>query len=372
MDTADHELTVVPQRKLKKGQRITTIVCYDGVPITQEIIVGPEFTIEAGFMHTDDGAVIAGEPEVAATWYPVNDHPLDKAAYTFIVTVPKGLEVVGNGRLVGRRTRGDSTTWIWDAREPMASYLTTATIGQFDLRKYRTEDGLLMYDAIDPDLYDEPSDPEDDDSDNLFFALETQTRPVYSKDFFTDSVSGDSVVVHEIAHQWFGDSVALAAWQHIWLNEGFATYAEWLWSEDQGLGTTQEIFDAAYSIPEDDPFWDVVIGDPGVEFLFDNAVYFRGAMTLHALRNEVGDRDFFRIIRAWAAKKAGGNGTTDQFIALAERISGEQLDKLFEVWLFTGSKPVVDEFSTSVAPSETAPPAADLERMSRGATRLRR
>ena len=241
-----------------------------------------------------------------------------------------------------------------------------------------------MYDALDPDLFSEPSDPEDpasatfgeiadgslarqgeildflerrfsrypfstgggivDDYDNLLFALETQTRPVYSKFFFTSPPSGDSVVVHELAHQWFGDSVALAEWKHIWLNEGFATYAEWMWSEEEGLGTAQELFDALYNgIPATDPFWSVVIGDPGPELLFDIAVYFRGAMALHVLRQqEIGDRDFFRILHAWTTRRAGGHGTIPQFIRLAERISGQQLDDLFDVWLFTGSKPVLE------------------------------
>jgi aminopeptidase N len=415
----DHELTVTPKHKLKTGRRFTTVVRYDGVPRTQQIIL-PGFTLEAGFMHTDDGAVIAGEPEVAANWFPVNDHPIDKAAYTFVVTVPAGLEAISNGRLVAHRTRGRSTTWVWNAPEPMASYLATATIGQFDLRRYRTPDGLRMYDALDPDLFTEPANPDDpasptfgeiaqgslarqgeildflasqfgpypfstgggivDDYDNLFFALENQTRSIYSKFFFTDPINGDFVVVHENAHQWYGDSVAVAQWKHIWLNEGFATYAEWLWSEHEGLGTTQEVFDFFYDLfPEGDPFWDVVIGDPGVEHLFDFPVYARGAMTLQVLRNQVGDRDFFRILRAWAARKAGGNGTTAQFIALAERISGQQLDELFETWLFTAGKPALSPAAAAAAstaagtPARTSPAAASLlERMSEGALRLRR
>jgi aminopeptidase N len=411
----DHELQVTPAHGLREGRRFTTVVRYDGVPITQELVVGPGFTLEAGFMHTDDGAVVAGQPEVAASWFPVNDHPIDKAAYTFVVTAPAGLEVVANGRLLGRKRHGGQATWLWQAREPMASYLATVDIGQFDTRRYRTGDGLWMYDALDPDLFAEPSDPEDpasptfgaiaegslarqgeiidflerrfspypfstgggivDDYDNLWFALETQTRPVYSKYFFTSPASGDSVVVHELAHQWFGDSVALAEWKHIWLNEGFATYAEWMWSEEEGLGTTQEIFDAYYSgIPADDPFWDVVIGDPGPERLFDIAVYVRGAMAVHALRTEVGDRDFFRILRAWTTRRAGGHGTIPQFISLAERISGEQLDELFRVWLFTGSKPVLEGAAAASARAgvDAGPATAGLaERLGQG-RRLRR
>jgi aminopeptidase N len=138
----------------------------------------------------------------------------------------------------------------------------------------------------------------------------------------------------------------------MWLNEGFATYAEWLWGEREGLGTTQEVFDFFYGdIPADDPFWDVVIGDPGIPFLFNDAVYTRGAMTLQVLRNQVGDRDLFRILRTWAQRKAGGNGTTGQLIALAERISGEQLDALFDAWLFTPAKPALP---TAMATGATA------------------
>ena len=198
------------------------------------------------------------------------------------MTVPAGLDAISNGRLVGRRTHGHRTTWVWDAPDPMAPYLATATIGQFDLRSYRTAQGLRMYDAVDPDLYGQPADPEDpasptlgevadgslarqgeildflsgqfgpypfstgggivDDAPDLFFALEVQTRSIYPGSSFTDPVDGDLLVVHENAHQWFGDSVALAEWKHMWLNEGFATYAEWLWGEREDQGTTQEVF----------------------------------------------------------------------------------------------------------------------------------
>jgi aminopeptidase N len=185
------------------------------------------------------------------------------------------------------------------------------------------------------------------------------------------------VVVHELAHQWYGDSVALAAWKHMWLNEGFATYAEWLWSEHEGLGTPQEIFDFLYNeIPAGDPFWDIIVGDPGIPNLFSGPVYERGAMTLQVLRNQVGDRDFFRILRAWATRKAGGNGTTGQFIALAERISGQQLDALFDAWLFTAGKPALGApTAAAAAASATRTPAvaaSQLRRLSQGAARLRR
>ncbi len=580
------ELTVRPRHGLRKGSHFTTVVRYDGVPQTL-----PD---GSGFIHTDDGAVVIGEPDVAATWFPVNDHPVDKASYTIKVTVPAGLEGVANGVLEDRRTTRGWTTWTWRAKEPMASYLATATIGDFDLRAYRAG-GVRIWDALDPDLFDpvapprtgtqfalsqaadssykrlsrtiavpaggatlsfwmardteqdwdfafveahtvgaddwttlpdvnghtgqetgascpgwhglhpfltryqtdngdgtcaptgsgggvwhaasgasdgyeqwavnlapyagqsvevsisyasdesvqgrglfvddvvvstgegstsfEPdADPFDgwavpgpppgspgndndwiagtpadappppgeiaegsfarqgeiitflagrfgrypfsaaggivDDVAGLGFALENQTRPIYARDFFSDSFSGDSVVVHELAHQWYGDSLAVKRWQHIWLNEGFATYAEWLWSEREGLGTAQEIFDVLYGVafPADDPFWNLTIGDPGPDNLFDFAVYARGAMTLHQLRLAVGDDDFFRVLRTWTSSQRDGNVTTAEFLRLAERISGQQLDALFDAWLFTAGRPALPTAATTARLS-AAPPA---------------
>ncbi|HSS36833.1 MAG TPA: M1 family aminopeptidase [Patescibacteria group bacterium] len=181
-----------------------------------------------------------------------------------------------------------------------------------------------------------------DDIPGVGFALENQTRPVYAREFFTDSLSGDNVVVHELAHQWYGDSVAVKRWQDVWLNEGFATYAEWLWSEREGLGTAQENFDFWYGVfADDDPFWTVPPGDPTPTSLFDFAVYARGGMTLHQLRLAVGDPAFFKILQQWAKSRGGGNGTTKQFIRLAEKISGQDVDALFQTWLYDPVKPAI-------------------------------
>jgi aminopeptidase N len=367
------ELTVTPERGLRAEHEFETVIAYDGVPETIEDAFGI-----SGFMHTDDGAVVAGQPHGAATWFPANDHPRDAATVAVTATVPAGLEAVSNGELRKQRTGDGMTTWSWMAREPMATYLVTLAVGQFDLHEYRADE-IRYWDALDPDLATLDLDPEVqgplagevaaaslarqpeiidflsdsfgrypfrtaggivDDSTDLQFALETQTRPVYSPLFFFDQVSGDSVIVHELAHQWYGDSLRVDTWQHIWLNEGFATYAEWLWSEREGLGTPQEIFDSiAVNAPPE--FWTTTIGDPGpaTEQLFDIAVYFRGAMTLQALRQTVGDETFFAILRNWASSQAGDTVTTDEFIALAEEESGQQLDELFRIWLFTPEKP---------------------------------
>ena len=194
-----------------------------------------------------------------------------------------------------------------------------------------------------------------DDYEGLGFALETQTRPVYALDFFTDlGDPSDSVVVHELAHQWVGDHVAVAAWQHIWLNEGFATYAEWLWSEDQDRIAVQDLFDFYTSIPASSSFWKLKIGDPGPDHLFDGAVYDRGAATLHALRLRIGDGAFFSLLRRWIRQEAGGNATIPEFIALAERVSGQNLDAFFDEWLFTAAKPASLPAVASAATTSSA------------------
>jgi aminopeptidase N len=192
----------------------------------------------------------------------------------------------------------------------------------------------------------------------LGFALETQTRPIYDPGFFNNRTTGDSTVVHELAHQWYGDSLAVRHWRQIWLNEGFATYAEWLWSEREGLGTAQEQFDALASIPAGDGFWRLRIGNPGVDHLFDGQVYDRGAMTLHALRLTIGDDAFFTLLRRWAAEHASGNVTTRQFVALAEQISGRDLTALFDAWLFTPSRPVMPAATLAAGTTTVAPPLA--------------
>jgi aminopeptidase N len=371
---AGQELTITPEDGLDHGQDFTVVIDYDGVPETIEDAFGA-----SGFMHTDDGAIVAGQPHGAATWFPANDHPRDAASVAVTATVPEGLEAISNGVLEGQDTDEGWTTWAWDAEEPMATYLVTLAIGEFDVREYEA-DGIRYWDALDPGLFTLPVDPGTEASSageiaegsldrqpeiidflsdtfgpypfraaggivdgdpELGFALETQTRPVYSPAFFVDPISGDLVVVHELAHQWTGDLLRVDLWQHIWLNEGFATYAEWLWLEREGLSTPQDEFDnvAAVAPPE---FWQTTIGDPGAttEELFDIAVYYRGAMTLQALRTTVGDDVFFEILEEWVESQAGGTVTTEEFIALAEKESGQELDEFFQAWLFTPEMPV--------------------------------
>jgi aminopeptidase N len=353
------ELKVRPRPVLRKGRAVEVVVRYGGATTRPTDIEGVPY----GWVTTPDGAIVVNEPEAAMTWYPVNDHPTDKATYSFRITVPKGVTAVANG-LPARKpvTRHGTTTWSWRAPDPQASYLSTATIGNFDLRRvYRSSSGVPILDAVDPDLA--PDDLATTnaslaeqprmidyfeslfgaypfvaagaivDDDSVGYALETQTRPVYS------GVAFEGTVAHEIAHQWLGNSVSPRRWRDIWLNEGWATYSTWLWTEHDGGATAQEQFEEVMAIPADDSFWDVVVADPGPTGLFAGAVYDRGAATLHALRLRIGDDAFFAGVREWLERYEDRTATTEAFIDVYEDVSGEELDDFFRVWLREPVKP---------------------------------
>src|SRR3954447_4276234 len=360
------ELQITPRHGIREGRTFIVTVRYGGVP--QTIVGSPiVFGSPYGFLHTDDGAFQGDEPNVASTWFPVSDHPQDKAKYTFRVTVPKGLGVVANGTLKYHLDVGQRSLWVWDEPLPMASYLVTADIGHWNVRQGRTPGGIPEYVAVDPvlpdvngqsatdffydttakatDLWVQKFGPYPFDivgaiADNatfegqpLGFSLETQTKPVYS------AVRSTSTIAHELSHQWFGDSVSVRTWDNIWLNEGFATFSQYVWDEHKGVRTAHQAFLIDYAREANSPFWQIIVADPQRDTMFAAAVYRRGGMTLQALREKIGDEKFFRILKTWAAEHRHGNGTTEQFTALSEQISGEDLGAFFQTWLYTPAKP---------------------------------
>ncbi|MGV9906205.1 M1 family metallopeptidase [Streptomyces sp. NPDC003388] len=354
------EVTVTPRHALREGREFTVSVTYGGVP---EPLGGPIiFGSEYGWMKTADGVFVACEPNAASTWFPSSDHPSDKATYDIRIKAPKGLTAVSNGRLVSTRDRGGSTYTHWRESRPMATYLATATIGRFDVRTGRTPGGTPIYVAIDPvlkngnsvDVYGVTAAATDywsevfgpypfeetgaivDDMPEAGFSLEVQSKPAYS------AVRNEATIVHELAHQWFGDSVSVARWKDTWLNEGFATYAQWLWAEHQGTRSAHDSFRAAYDArPADSSFWQIKVADPQRDTMFASPVYQRGAMTLQMLRERIGDRAFFALLPAWTRLHRYGNADTADFVRLAERISGQRLDDLFGAWLYTTGKPAL-------------------------------
>jgi aminopeptidase N len=351
------ELVVDPGRPVARDRRFTVVVAYGGEPEQRTI---PGLGAPIGWIETGEGAYTLSEPDAAQTWFPANDHPVDRATFTIELTVRDPLVVVASGRLVEQRPAEDgrSTAWVWEAADPTATYLLQLAVGDFELEESTTADGLPlrsaysravagpgraaagrsgpMIDYLESVLGPFPFEtygvlvPADA---SPFVAFESQTLSLIPPALADD----DEILVHELAHQWVGDSVGLARWADIWLNEGFATYLEWLWADHDGRSLDSRV-EAAY-VQVDGMAAAPATRDPGAERLFDPVVYQRGALTLHALRLEVGDPTFFDILREWATRFRHDTVTTDDFVALAEELSGEELDALFAAWLDDAALP---------------------------------
>jgi aminopeptidase N len=346
----EHELVITPHTPLITNHEFTVEVDYSGVPQT---VIDPDDSFE-GWVKTTDGAFVVNEPQGSPGWFPANDDPNDKATFDFAITVPEGKTALANGVLTSSATADGRTTWRWSQRQPISPYLTTATNGDFALTIDELADGTPIYNAIAPGLngnnlarqkeihqlfielygpYPFEATGAVIDRGGVGYALETATKASY------DGSPGQGTVVHEIAHEWFGNAVTLSRWRDIWLNEGFARWSEWIFTERTGGATAAATFRANYD-SRSESYWTQPPTDlGGPADLFDDPGYRRGAMTLQALRETIGEADFFALLRAWYAENQYANVTTADFIESAERVSGQQLDAFFEAWLFSRSKP---------------------------------
>lgn len=359
------ELTIYLPSPLSAGDAFSVSVAYQGTPGSGvDLSSRPEY--EIGWGHYGEGVYIAGEPGGASSWYPVNEHPSDKATYEYHVTVDDPNVVGANGLLQDTVAAGDGeTTYVWASAHPIASYLTTLAIGEFDVETSASPDGVLIRNYFEDSIRQSSRDEFDvtgemiDFFSDIFgpypfeaygvavhnaplgFALETQTLSVFGSWFI-----GEEVIAHELAHMWFGDSVTLATWNDIWLNEGFATYASWLWFEhSQGGDVMDEIVTDYYEVMAS--FRHQPPADPGANDLFSETVYTRGALALHALRLEVGDSTFFEILRSYHETYKYGNASTADFIAVAEAVSSQDLGAFFQAWLYESALPDIPQMGLS-------------------------
>ncbi|MFE0453535.1 M1 family metallopeptidase [Streptomyces sp. NPDC058914] len=357
-DREGQELTVRPEQRLEKGETFEVAVRYAGRP---ETITDPDGSRE-GWLRTADGAVVLGQPTGSMAWFPGNHHPSDKATYDITLTVPKGLTAVSNGELRSERTTGGRTAFAWHTAEPMAPHVATVAVGRYGVTRSSTPDGLPVYVAVDttqtdagrvalarlPEvmewaeynfgpypfsstgaIVDRPEDSE--------YALETQNRPVFP------GAPDTGLLVHEIAHQWFGNSVTPRTWQDMWLSEGFATYAEWLWTEDEGGATAEQTFQALYDHGEDtyDDLWSFPPAkQPSAAHVSGDPVYQRGAMVIHKIRRTLGDDAFYDLVQGWTAAHRHGNADTGDFTAYVEEQAPEKdFDAIWDDWLYGEGKP---------------------------------
>lgn len=340
---------------------LTVVVRYSGSPRP----VVERHLGDAGWEELTDGVIVAAQPHGSPTWFPCNDRPDDKASYRMTFRVTAGYHVVANGVLREHRRGGSSETWVFEQSEPMATYLATAQIGRY------TDWQLLGRPASGTPLrVVAPEDLDEDDyvaafgrqhemvevferlfgpypfdgyavvvtADDLEIPLESQSLSTFGRNLVRGDWDATRLIAHELAHQWFGNAVTLRRWRDIWLHEGFACYSEWLWSQESGGESADEHARHHHArLAELDH--DLLLSDPGPELMFDDRVYKRGALTLHALRLTVGDEAFFALLRSWVAEHAGGSVVTDDFLAHAGAATGHDIAALLRPWLHETALP---------------------------------
>jgi aminopeptidase N len=344
---------------LPVGHRLTVAVRYAGTP---RMVPGPDG--EVGWEELTDGVLVAAQPYGAPSWFPCNDRPSDKATYRISVRAPSAYVVIANGSLTGRTSRASTTTWVYDLSQPMASYLATVQIGRYVTTPIRGSapdmvpvtivhppgrragvarafarqgEMLTAFTALfGPYPFDTYTVVVTDDP--LEIPVEAQTLSTFGSNFLRTDWDAERLIAHELSHQWFGNSVTAARWRDIWLHEGFACYAEWLWSEwrwshDDG-GSPAATHAATHwnrlrRLPQD-----LVLAQPDARTLFDDRVYKRGALFLHAMRTTAGDTAFFAMLREWAPDHRDASVTTADFITYAAERLGSEVRPLADAWLY--------------------------------------
>ncbi|WP_420452121.1 M1 family aminopeptidase [Ilumatobacter sp.] len=354
VERAGDEVEVTPELAIEPDRDFEVVVDYSGRP---EGIVDPAVPITSSGWNVREGVVyVASEPSGASSWFPGSDHPSDKATFEFVLTHDADLTAVANGVLVAVEPDGDRTTTTWVMDDPMATYLAAIYIGDFELRASTGSSGVRVRDYFPPERADELERAFAVTDDALVwlgeyldapypfdeygsvvvpfplgYALENQTVSLHGLD-----TTSESIIVHEIAHQWIGDSVTVSDWQDIWLLEGSATYLSHLYLDDRGRPSPIDpatMYDALEAAPTTGPA-EIERGE-----MFSTSVYFRGAMALHALRVEVGDDVLREVLATAYDRHAGSDMSTEAFLAVVDEVSGPEAVGVVEGWILGTALP---------------------------------
>ena len=337
-----------------RGSRFEVEVTYAGKPRPMPGVHG-----RAGWEELTDGVLVGSQPHGAPSWFPCNDRPSAKAPFRITVTTEAGYHVAAGGRLEARHTRSGRTTWTYEQEEPTATYLATVQIGQYAVRPVpapvpvaiiapaglnvgagsafaRQGEMVAAFVArFGPYPFGNYAAVVTDDP--LEIPLEAQSLSSFGRNHAAPGWENERLVAHELAHQWFGNSVTVRDWRDIWLHEGFACYAEWLWSEASGGASAAEHAADHYARLAA-PSRGHCLADPGLASMFEDWVYKRGALTLHTLRMTIGDASFFAVLRSWVAANAGGDVSTEDFLAHIEDYLGRPVPVL-RPWLYDRGLP---------------------------------
>ncbi|MFB6957831.1 M1 family metallopeptidase [Streptomyces sp. NPDC056309] len=364
--TAGEDLVVTPKIPLPQGSWMRITVHHTSDPV-------PGKGRDGGWIRTADGLAMANQADAAHLVFPCNDHPSDKAMFTFHVTAPDGYTAVANGLPAGVTRTGGTTTWTYRTQHPMATELAQVSIGRSTVVHRTGPHGLPLRDvvptedreALEPWLARTPDQIAWMESKvgaypfetygvlmasaATGFELETQTLSLFEKKLFTEPAYPrwyvESVMVHELSHQWFGDSVSPGTWSDVWLNEGHATWYEALYAEEKANKPLETRMKAAYGASDR---WREVGGPPALPRppkpgqkigVFRANVYDGAALVLYALRQEIGEPDFERLERAWVRAHRDGTATTADFEHLASGIAGRDLSGFFQAWLYGEKTP---------------------------------
>ena len=366
-DQRDDDLRVTAA--VTADQVVTLVVAYHGRPESVPMPSGRgDFTEGLGLRAAADGeAWTMQEPYGGFTWYPVNDQPSDEAIYDIAVTVPTGWAAVANGALTSTQQDGSHVTYRWQSDAPVASYLATLAVGRYTKLTDTGPRGLpITYwlrtgrdEAFAPAVRDTPEllawleerfGPYPFDSAGVVLvdsasAMETQQMVTYGARLSRATGSGPDldlvreILLHEYAHQWFGNAVTPTDWTGLWLNEGLAMYAEWLWTVDQGWQTDADWVARARRVdantrPEAGP-----PGHPKPDHFGESNVYLGPALMLHLIRQRVGDKAFFAMARDWVQTQKHEQVDRAAFIAFANRHTGVDLTNLISEWLDSPTTP---------------------------------